>query len=129
MLQLLTLAVLAFYVLSVTGCTSSNDAAPSSASSCSITIAETDTGFDPVNVTVQRGEKVQLTFVNKGLVIHNLRIAVGGQFGSATDVVVGNPVVQPGQSASIEWTVPAKAGVLHFRCDVHPTHTGTITVL
>ncbi len=134
----LTVAVSA--VLLVAGCGSSNNAAPSSpatappaASSAapapvSVEIAETDEGFEPKSVTVERGQTVHLTFVNKGKVIHNLRVAGGAQFASAGDVVLGNPVVMPGESATAEWQAPSQAGRRLFRCDVHPNHTGVITI-
>jgi hypothetical protein len=61
--------------------------------------------------------------------VHNLRIAgPDGRFNTADDTVLGDPIVPPGQSASIQWTPPSQPGALAFRCDAHPTHTGTITV-
>jgi hypothetical protein len=61
-------------------------------------------------------------------VIHNLRSAGGSTFMSPTDVTFGNPIVQPGQSVTGVWTAPNEAGKRLFRCDVHPNHTGTITI-
>jgi hypothetical protein len=70
-----------------------------------------------------------LTFVNKGKVIHNLHIAgADGRFGTEDDTVLGQPVVNPGESATIEWTAPAQAMQLEYRCDVHPEHRGLISV-
>jgi plastocyanin len=95
----------------------------------SLEIAETDDGFEPAAVSVERGQLVHVTFANKGKVIHNLRIAgSSGQFGGAGDFVLGDPVVQPGQKASGDWQAPAQAGRRPFRCDAHPNHTGVITI-
>ena len=95
----------------------------------SVEIAESDEGFTPAAVSVERGQLVQVTFVNKGKVIHNLRIAgPSGQFGGAGDFVLGDPVVQPGQKATGDWQAPAEPGRRPFRCDVHPNHTGVITI-
>ncbi len=103
-----------------------SDAAPASVS---VEIAESDEGFEPKLVTIERGQLVRVTFVNKGKVIHNLRIAgPNGQFGGPGDVVLGQPVVMPGQSATIEWKAPSQPGQVIFRCDLHPNHTGVITI-
>ena len=105
------------------------DTSGGQAASGSLQIAENDAGFEPRAVTVAAGRPLRLTFTNKGRVIHNLRIAgPDGRFNTADDTVLGDPVVQPGQSASTEWTPPSQPGALAFRCDAHPTHTGTVTV-
>jgi plastocyanin len=136
----LVLIVVVPAVLLVAGCGSSGGAAPPSAATSppdtssaapapvSVEIAETDQGFEPKSITVQRGQTVHLTFVNKGKDMHNLRVAGGAQFTSAGDLVLGNPVVMPGQSATGEWQAPSQAGRRLFRCDVHPNHTGVITI-
>lgn len=109
-----------------TGVSSPSDAA---AASVSVEIAESDEGFEPRLVTIERGQLVRLTFVNKGKVIHNLRIAgPNGQFGGPGDIILGQPVVMPGQSAMIEWQAPGQPGQVIFRCDVHPDHTGVISI-
>lgn len=94
----------------------------------SLEIAETDQGFEPQAITVERGQVVHVTFVNKGKDTHNLRIAGGAQFGTSADVVFGTPAVTAGQSASGDWRAPSQAGKRLFRCDLHPNHTGVITI-
>ena len=127
-IQLFTVAMLTFYVIGVVGCGSSSAATSAQPSGGSLQIAETDSGFEPKSITVDRGQALNVTFANKGKMMHNLRIGSGGQFMGPNDVTFGNPIVQPGQSASGLWTAPSEAGKVLFRCDVHPNHTGTITV-
>ena len=111
------------------GSSSSKPAAVADSSGpASIAIVETDSGFEPESITVKHGQMVNVKFSNKGKVIHNLRVAGGEQFATAADFVLGNPVVQPGESASGAWQAPPEAGKRRFRCDVHPNHTGTITI-
>jgi plastocyanin len=126
-----TAAMAALSLLALTvGCGSSSKTPPVqvSGSAAAVEIAETDSGFEPKTLTVGRGAETAVTFVNKGKVIHNLRIAGGPAFMSSNDLVIGDPVVQPGQRATKTWLVPDQAGTVRFRCDVHPNHTGTSTV-
>jgi plastocyanin len=104
------------------------DGGTSSIGPTSIEISETDAGFEPTAITIHRSQVVDVTFANRGKDIHNLRIAGGAQFASSGDLVLGNPVVQPGQSATSTWRAPDQPGTRRFRCDVHPTHTGVITI-
>jgi plastocyanin len=132
------LAVLAFGVLLLTACgkqeaKSSGATSPStsgaSAGSVDIEIAENDNGFVPKVVVVVSGQLVRITFVNQGKALHNLRIAgPNGQFGGPGDTVAGQPLVSPGESATVEWKAPSQPGQFAFRCDLHPEHTGVITV-
>ena len=131
MLQLLTVAMLAFYVVAVVGCGSSNTPAAAQTNAvgqASLQIAENDSGFEPRSITVARGQVLNVTFTNRGQEMHNLRIAGGSQFMGPGDVTLGNPVVQSGQSATTAWTAPDSPGKRLFRCDVHPNHTGTIII-
>jgi len=50
------------------------------------------------------------------------------QYNTADDAVSQPNVVKSGGTAVLTWTAPSKSGVYDFRCDLHPSSTGTITV-
>jgi len=88
-----------------------------------------DNFYKPNQFTMKAGQKLTFKLKNNGLAIHNARIAgADNQFNTADDAV-SDLIINPGQSSTVEWTAPAKAGVYNFRCDYHPTDSvGTITV-
>jgi plastocyanin len=89
-----------------------------------ITVA-TDTGselrFDPVDVQVQAGAQVRLTFENRSTVPHNLTFADPIKAATAT-------IVAAGTSETIEFVAPAP-GSYQFHCTLHPGMSGTLTVV
>lgn len=65
--------------------------------------------YTPKEVTVKAGEKLRLVVRNTSDTKHNFHI--DGQK-IETDV-------EPGQSKTLEWTVPSKTGTIDFGCEVH----------
>ncbi|HEU0244152.1 MAG TPA: cupredoxin domain-containing protein [Candidatus Limnocylindrales bacterium] len=88
-----------------------------------ITIA-TDPGtelrFDPGEVTVQPGIRIQVTFENRSELPHDLT------FGAPINVA-SSPVVAPGTSETLEFVAP-EPGTYAFACTIHPGMGGTLIV-
>jgi plastocyanin len=86
-----------------------------------VTITATEFKYDPNTISASPGQKVNVTLVNKGTVIHTFVLA-------EANVTI---TAQAGQSATGSFTAPA-AGTYTFFCD-QPGHkdagmTGTLTV-
>ena len=74
---------------------------------------------------MQAGQPVELTLTNNGQAIHNWHL-LNVKDKDGKDILT--PLVNPGQSATIDFTI-ATPGAYHFQCDVHPTEmTGTLVV-
>lgn len=98
-------------------------------------------GFDKTDLTVKAGQKVKLTFTNKGSVVpqpHNFILvkpgkdqAVGAQANAmmsdpqamakgyvpeSADIVANTKLVMPEGSETIEFTVPSEAGDYPYIC-------------
>lgn len=73
-----------------------------------ITVAGDEYEYNPGELMLTKGEKVKLTFVNKGKLPHNLMI---DELGVATDTIPG------GKSTSVEFTVD-KTGSFTAYCSV-----------
>jgi plastocyanin len=90
----------------------------------------TDNKYDPTEFTVATGASVTINLTNKGVAIHNMRIAGSdGTFNTGDDAVADPQLVSGGQTATLDWTAPSASGEIIFQCDFHPTDMkGTITV-
>src|SRR5690606_611744 len=75
---------------------SSDLSTPRQAAPREITIVLSDFKFEPAEITVKRGERVRLTLQNKGTVAHDWTVR---------DLNLASPRVQPGQTATYEFTV------------------------
>jgi len=95
-----------------------------------IAITMTDNKFDPDAVTVAAGDSVTFDLTNKGVAIHNMRIAgADGSYNTGDDAVSDPQLVTGGGTATLSWQAPGSAGEIIFQCDFHPTDMkGTITV-
>jgi plastocyanin len=110
-------AVLVVLVLAISGCSGSKSSSTvgsgaSSTASGALTVVEKNVQFTPSTLNAKVGDKV--TFSNEDSVAHH--VVVG-----TTDL----GTQQPGQS--VTWTAD-KAGVIAFKCVIHPSMTGQITV-
>ena len=65
--------------------------------------------FNPATVTVLRDTLVRLTFTNVGDAAHDFSIPALG---------VATPLVSPGSSRTIEFTVPSEPGSVEYICTV-----------
>ncbi len=93
----------------------------------SVEFVETDEGFLPPEVSASRGQVVNITFVNRGTAAHNFHVAEKN--GSYEPRGLAQPgLVQPGETSKLTWQAPKEQGRFVFRCDIHPVHTGLITV-
>lgn len=75
---------------------SSSSSATTSGAVREITVTLSDFKFEPEEIRVKRGERVRLTLENKGTVAHDWTVR---------DLNLASPRVQPGQSATYEFTV------------------------
>jgi plastocyanin len=87
-----------------------------------VTVEGSEFKFNPMAITLTKGEKVKIVFKNAGNYPHNLTIA---------DLNVMTKTIQPGQSDTVEFT-PSKAGTFTMICGVD-SHAekgmkGTVTV-
>ncbi len=73
-----------------------------------ITIEGRAFAFSPSSITLKKGEKVQLTFVNSGG-MHDFVI---------DELDVNSGVIQGGKSVVIEFTAPQVAGTFEYYCSV-----------
>lgn len=76
-----------------------------------ISVAGTEFSFSPASVSVKAGERVKITFSNKGMAPHNLTLE---GLGIATQTIGG------GQTDVVEFTAPS-SGTYAFFCSV-PGH-------
>ncbi len=77
-----------------------------------ISVTVKEYSFTPSKTTVDAGSTVRLTLKNSGNVSHNLMI---------DDSDVATTLVSPGDSETIDFTVPDEAGTYEFYCSV-PGH-------
>lgn len=89
----------------------------------------TDEEYIPSDFLVATGAQVTLNLTNAGTAIHNVRIAgEDGEYNTGDDAVSVPDLVNPGDTAVVEWTAPDEAGDYKYQCDIHPNLGGTITV-
>ncbi|HEY8417799.1 MAG TPA: cupredoxin domain-containing protein [Limnochordales bacterium] len=114
------IAALLVLVLLLTACgggrgSQSTSQAPQSTSSSTATTSSTvreirvtlsDFKFEPAEITVKRGERVRLVLQNTGTVAHDW---------TARELNLASPRVQPGQTATYEFTVD-RAGTFTTVC-------------
>ncbi|HSP55611.1 MAG TPA: cupredoxin domain-containing protein [Dehalococcoidia bacterium] len=73
-------------------------------------------------LTVPAGKTITINIKNIGTAIHNMRFVGDDNKYDNNDDSVSNPaLVSAGQSATLTFTAPDKAGTYDFRCDFHPT--------
>jgi plastocyanin len=86
--------------------------------------------FQPKEFTVKAGQQVTFNIQNNGTTTHDMRVAgADNEFNTADDAVSKSQAIAAGETSTLEWTAPAKAGTYDFHCDFHRTQmTGTITV-
>ena len=85
---------------------SSGGTTTSQAATREITIVLSDFKFEPAEITVKRGERVRLILENTGTVAHDWTVR---------DLNLASPRVQPGQTATYEFTVD-RAGTFTSVC-------------
>jgi plastocyanin len=99
-------------------------------------ITMTDNKFDHTELTLAAGAEVTIPLTNDGIGIHNVHVALDGDYAEAFCALGGaNPCSDPerlsgGDSGTLTFTVPNTPGAeIPYRCDYHATEmTGTITV-
>ena len=98
--------------------------------SVSIDASMGDNFFEPNKFTVKRGQKVTFNLKNDGIAIHNMRVAGADNEYNTDDDALSDPTqFAAGDTGTLEWTAPDKAGEIDLKCEFHPTDsTGVITV-
>jgi len=96
----------------------------------SFNVSMGDNFFEPNKFPVKTGQRITINLQNDGAAIHNMRVAgADNKYNNEDDAVSDPENISPGDSGSLVWTAPGKAGVINLRCDIHPTDsTGTIIV-
>ena len=74
-----------------------------------ISVSGDSYSFNPATITVPRDTLVRLTFTNVGDAAHDFSIPALG---------VSTPLVSPGSSRTIEFTVPSEPGSVEYICTV-----------
>ena len=89
-----------------------------------------DNFFEPNEFTVETGQKVTFNLTNGGIAIHNMRVAGADNEYNTDDDALSDPTqFSSGDTGTLEWTAPDKAGEIDFKCEFHPTDsTGIIKV-
>jgi glucose/arabinose dehydrogenase len=91
-----------------------------------LTITAQGLAFDTSTLTVPANATVTLTFVNNDESIpHN--VAVYTDSSAGTPIFIGQVITGPA-TTTYTFTAPATPGSYFFRCDIHPTMTGTFVV-
>jgi plastocyanin len=85
--------------------------APSPVGVRGFTVEGSEFSFSPTSIAVNRGDRIRITFKNVGSVGHNFVIG---------DLNVSTAVIQPGDSATVEFTANT-SGTFAFWCSV-PGH-------
>jgi plastocyanin len=115
-----------------TGATTAAATSPAASTSPkpqSFDIKMTEEAYEPNNFTVARGAQVTLNLTNAGTSIHNVRIAgEDDKYNTADDVVSDPDLITGGNTGTVKWTAPNKAGEYKYQCDIHPNLGGIITV-
>jgi plastocyanin len=101
-----------------------------SGDSMSIDVTMGDNFYEPNEFTVKRGQKLTLNLKNDGIAIHNMRVAgADNEYNTDDDALSDPDQLSPGDTGTLEWTAPDKAGEIDLRCEFHPTDsTGIIMV-
>ena len=89
-----------------------------------------DNFYRPDEFTVRAGQKITIRLQNDGIAVHNMRVAGEDDKYNTDDDSVSDPaLISPGDTGTLEWTAPDKAGEFKLRCEFHPTDsTGIIKV-
>ena len=122
---------LAAVVAAACGGASSEPAAQSTpeGEGATLDITVGDNYFEPNEFRVQAGQQVTLNVTNEGQAVHTVRLAgADGEYETDDDTMADPEMIKPGATVSIVWTAPAGRAAYNFRCDYHPSETGTITV-
>ncbi|MDO8616834.1 MAG: cupredoxin domain-containing protein [Dehalococcoidia bacterium] len=95
-----------------------------------IAVTMGDNFFDPKEITVPAGATVTFGLTNKGIAVHNMRVAgADNQYNSDDDAVSDPNLITAGQKATLTWEAPDAPGTYDFQCDFHLVDMkGTITV-
>lgn len=120
---------LASVLLTLGACGGDDDAGEDDASGDGITIKMLDNSFKPAEITVSAGTTVTFDLPNIGQVPHNMHIASARGIYRESDWISKPESINPGQSGTLTWTVPAEPGTYRFRCDFHEADmVGVLTV-
>ena len=89
-----------------------------------------DNFFEPKEFTVETGQKVTFNLTNGGIAIHNMRVAgADNEYNTDDDALSDPSLLSSGDTGTLEWTAPDKAGEIDLRCEFHPADsTGIIKV-
>ena len=96
----------------------------------SFDVSAGDNFFEPKEFTVKTGQKVTFNLKNDGAAIHNMRVAgADNEYNTDDDALSDPSQLSPGDTGTLEWTAPDKAGEIDLKCEFHPTDsTGIIKV-
>lgn len=104
----LLIAVGIFLVMVVVGLFLIKKPTNSGAKLTEITVTGNEYSYNPASITVKRGERIKLTFINAGTIVHNLVI---------DELNVKTKMIEPGKSNTIEFTVEGNS-TLVFYCSI-----------
>ena len=98
--------------------------------SVSFDVSMGDNFFEPNEFPVKTGQKVTFNITNGGAAIHNMRVAgADNEYNTDDDALSDPSQLSAGDTGTLEWTAPNKAGEIDFKCEFHPTDsTGIIKV-
>jgi uncharacterized cupredoxin-like copper-binding protein len=113
-------AVGLFLVITATLAASPAETAPKGASVQIIAGPPNEFTFQPSQVTVQAGQPVTITLVNKGSLEHDLHIEALGVKLPVGKTPKDHPLLAPSKSVTLTFT-PTKKGTFEFVCTV-PGH-------
>ena len=90
-----------------------------------VTLAASNFAFNPTTLQTRAGGTVTIRMTNNDVVTHNW--ALYSDQARTQAIFNGDPFAGP--NATHDYTFPAPAaGTYYFRCDIHPTMTGTLKV-
>jgi len=127
----LTLALGVVVLAAACGGGSSAPAAQTTPSGAGATLDVTvgDNYYKPNEFRVRAGQQVTLKVTNEGQAVHTVRLAgPDGRYETDDDTMADPEMIKPGATVAVAWTAPNEPGPYTFRCDYHPSETGTITV-
>ena len=88
----------------------------------SFDVSTGDNFFEPKEFTVKTGQTVTFNLKNDGTAIHNMLVAgADNEYNTDDDALSDPSQLSSGETGTLEWTAPDKAGEIDLKCEFHPT--------